>query len=352
VTLDIFLTPSTASALPVFAHRYGFSCQQCHTTVPQLNTFGQKFLRNGFRLDGARTVEPVAVKVQTAYSSGGQGGGLPKAIVDEVEILSAGSIGRNTSYFFEQYAVDGGEPGRPRDMWVELHRPLGNATGTELRARVGQFTLPLPVDPETQRPTLQHYAVFDQTVGANAFTLFDPRTGADFSVTNDNAGLTVHAVVVQAVDRGSGLASAGVDLMGSVSKSIGSNWTAYAYRYQGARPLGPVRDRFYREGWALDFSRGKLGTTAVLQNGSDTSADGFGLGARSSGGFVQTGWAFNAGLALYARYDEAYDPLGLRTTTGTLSLVTRPRRNMRFTLEGTRGTDHTYQLGAGLLFAY
>ena len=50
------LEAGPARALPVFAHRYGFTCQQCHTTVPHLNAFGAYFLRHGFRLPDARGV--------------------------------------------------------------------------------------------------------------------------------------------------------------------------------------------------------------------------------------------------------------------------------------------------------
>jgi hypothetical protein len=43
-----------ASAIPVVAHRYGFSCQACHTTVPHLTSFGELFLANGYRLRGLK----------------------------------------------------------------------------------------------------------------------------------------------------------------------------------------------------------------------------------------------------------------------------------------------------------
>jgi hypothetical protein len=33
-----------AQAIPRFAHRYGLTCQACHTEVPHLNAFGAKFL--------------------------------------------------------------------------------------------------------------------------------------------------------------------------------------------------------------------------------------------------------------------------------------------------------------------
>jgi hypothetical protein len=346
-----------ASAMPIFAHRYGFSCQQCHTTVPQLTAFGQYFRANGFRLPGpANGTSPVSVKTQEVYSSAPSTGGpgsLPKLIVDEVELLSAGSLGRNTSYFLEQYVVDGGFPGAPRDMWVQFDRyPNGDRASTGLHARLGQFTLPVPFDPETERPTLQHYAIFDQTVGDNGFNFFDPGLGADFSATNARAGLDAHLVVAESYVRFSGIPKHGLNLMGTVSKSISDDLVAYVYRYQGRTGLEPQIDDYWRQGYALRYIHGKLEATALAQNGNDTSANGLGLSALSSGGFLQGGWHFSSALSLYGRYDQTYDPFNQRQNILTLSLVTRPARNARLTFEGTRGVDGTTQFSTGLMFAY
>jgi hypothetical protein len=353
---------ATAQALPIFAHRYGLSCQQCHTTVPQLNAFGTYFLKHGFRLPGGRGVVPIAVKTELTYNSGGDGdsdepGGspqpLPKFLVDEIEVLSAGSIGLNTSYYLEQYIVDDGLPGQPRDMWVNFDKydAARDPIGPTYHAKFGQFTLPLPVDPETQRPTLSGYLLYSQTVASNPFNFFDPDIGADFSFTDDRHGFEAHLDTLEAYTRSSGIPVSGIDLMGTVSKTIGNNLTAYIYRYQGQQHIAPIADNFYRQAYGLGFSKGKFGAVGIIQNGSDTSAYGFGNAAQSSGGFLQTSWAFNSAAALYARYDSVYDPFNLRTNQGTLSLVLRPASHYRFTLEGTV-SQKTYQLGTGLLFAY
>lgn len=157
--------------MPVFAHRFGFSCQQCHTTVPRLNPFGEFFRSNGFRLSGGRPVFPVAVKVNLAWSSDADPSGLPKAVVDEVELLAGGSLGNRSSYFIETYAVDGGRPGLPRDAWLAFDLS-GDRAATRVRLPAGQWSLPLPVDVESERDTLVHYALYDQTVGANTFRFF------------------------------------------------------------------------------------------------------------------------------------------------------------------------------------
>jgi hypothetical protein len=351
-----------AGALPVFAHRYGFTCQQCHTTVPTLNAFGKWFLHHGFRLPNARGVFPVTVKTELNYSSSAAGdqdepGGsppLPKFIVNEVELLSAGSIGNNTSFYLEQYVVDGGEPGLPRDMWVNFDQYMSKTdpTATVLHAKLGEFTLPLLYDPETQRPTIAGYQIYSQTVGGNPFNLFDDAIGADLSVTDDHSGVEAHLVTAESYVRQSGIPNSGVNFMGTLQDTFENYVTIQAYRYQGQLALTPIEDHYYRQGFQAMYERGRFSLGGDIQNGYDTSDDGLGLGIRSSGGFVQGSWEFNTGLSIYARYDDIYDPFNLRTTDGVVDLVLRPRRNMRLNIEGERSQNGSNQLGMQLLFAY
>jgi len=41
-----------AEAVPAFARKYDMTCNACHTRQPRLNTFGQRFLENGYQLPG------------------------------------------------------------------------------------------------------------------------------------------------------------------------------------------------------------------------------------------------------------------------------------------------------------
>jgi hypothetical protein len=307
------LLPSRVQALPVFAHRFGLSCQACHTTVPHLNAFGEAFARNGFRLRDirARAIVPVAVKVNLTYSSDADPTGLPKAIVDEVELLTGGAIGNRVNYFLEQYAVDGGRPGRPRDAWAQY-----NSDNGALHVRAGEFTLPLPVDPETQRDTEAHYLVYDQTVAGNSFDFFDPRIGIDaYTAGADGSGMHVAALTHG-------------DLLAYGAKSIG-RFTFYAYRYQS---------NFYRQGYGVRRCDGKFDFIAVVQQGRDQ-------GTGSSGGFAETHYAFSPSLMAVARYDRVWDALAGAQHQTVFSLVTRPARNMRFTIEDAIADHHTISLG-------
>jgi hypothetical protein len=281
---------------------------------------------------------PIAVKVQLAYSSDKEEG-LPKAVVDEVELLTGGAIGSKFNYFIEQYAVDGGVAGMPRDAWLQY-----NSGSTHVRA--GQFTLPLPVDPETERDTLTHYAVYDQTVGENHFNFFDPRIGVD--AFTETESLAAHFVASQSYDRQSGTPVSGTDFMAFVSKRAGT-WTAYAYRYQGQRHIESGNDAFYRQGYGLGKDAGKLNVLGVLQSGNDGNA-GSGTNAFSSGGFVQMRYAFSDALTGVARYGRTFDALAGKQQQTVFTLITRPGRNMRFTIED-QITDH-HTLNLGWLFAY
>ncbi len=49
--LSTVFAPS-AQAIPSFARKYNVNCTTCHTAPPVLNTYGQRFLENGYQLPG------------------------------------------------------------------------------------------------------------------------------------------------------------------------------------------------------------------------------------------------------------------------------------------------------------
>jgi hypothetical protein len=348
--------PLASQAVPVFAHRYGVSCQTCHTIIPELNEFGRDFRDAGYRWPSAVRVPkvlPLAVKINLAYTSAPDRGGLPKAIVDEVEFLSFGPIGKHLVFRAEQYWIDGGNVGKTRDAYVTYQsNPMsywrGSAPG--FSAQVGQFTLPLPNDPETMRPTQNHYAIFDQTVGATRFNFFNDGLGI-------NAGYafrfgSINALALSGHDPQSGLPTTGFDTMfnGRLGSDALSLW---AYVYQGGRPLRVVPDEFVRRGFALTSTLGKSQASFLLQNGVDTSPFGMGRPAASSGGYLQEEWTFSSRWIGVARYDGASGPNGFLRST-TLSVNYRPYDRARLTIEDVYQTQpqtsHTFN--AAWLFAY
>ena len=182
--------PRRADAIPSFSMQTCLQCDACHTATRATNELGEAYLRNDLRLGnlGAGGKPVVALRGQLAYTSEPDSGGLPKATVDEVEAFIAARVTREVSVAGQFYLTDGGRPGSVREAWVQ-YAPHGTIGGAPLRVTAGSITLPLPVDPETFRQTNEHYAIFDQTVGANPFAFIDARLERTFALRAEAIGL-------------------------------------------------------------------------------------------------------------------------------------------------------------------
>lgn len=343
--------PSPGTALPIFSHQYDVSCSKCHLVIPHLNEFGAAFLAEGYRIPGAKPgpAFPISAKANLIASSENQGPGLPKQVVDEVEAFTAGAIGSRASFLAEQYIVDGGMPGLTRDAWViDRLNPWDAKVALSLQA--GSFTLPLPVDPETFRESVQHYAVFDQTVGTNTFNFFDPKIGARLQIGNPLKGLNGTIFGGQGHERQSGLPAVGTDLMVALQDNIGP-LALTLFRYSGTRPGSGgagTFDTFARTGYGVVWNQwGRLSLENVLVNGTDTDC-GIGGACQSSGGFTQVRYAVTRRLFVAGRYEGTMNPVNGFTRNGVLLLGYGPTENSRLTIEDviahTPQTTHTMNL--------
>ena len=52
LTEALSVTMPNAQAIPAFARKYNLNCTACHTRPPRLNTYGERFLENGYQLPG------------------------------------------------------------------------------------------------------------------------------------------------------------------------------------------------------------------------------------------------------------------------------------------------------------
>jgi hypothetical protein len=312
-------------------------------------------MANGYRIPGVKPgpAFPISAKTNLVDSSqnqgdGPNGAGLPKAIVDEVEIFTAGAIGSRASYLVEQYAVDGGLPGLTRDAWA-IDRLNPWDAKIPLYVQAGSFTLPLPVDPETFRDSYQNYTIYTQTVGTNSFNFFDPKIGARFSAGDPLRGFNAQLFAGQGHDRESGLPSDGVDFMGYAQEAVGP-FALSAYRYQGARPSPVGTDNFSRTGYGFTYDQwGRFSSETVLQQGWDSTCGVFrNAGCASSGGFTQLRYQFDKKLYASARYEGTNDPTNGFTRDGLVMLGYGPGENSRITIEDviahTPKTTHTMNL--------
>jgi hypothetical protein len=351
----VLARPAPAPAIPIFAHQYDVTCAKCHSVVPHLNAFGAAFMANGYRIPGVQPgpAFPISTKVNLVDSSerqgdGPDGAGLPKAIVDEIELFTAGGIGTRASYFVEQYVVDGGEHGLTRDAWVnDRLNPWDAKIPVYLQA--GSFTLPLPVDPETFRDSYQDYTVFVQDVGANPFDFFTPKIGAHLTVGDTLHGLSGQVFAGPGHDRQSGLPSVGTDVMGVAQEAVGP-FALTAYRYSGTRPTSAGADAFWRTGYGVTYDQwGRFSIENVLQTGWDSTCGVVAsAGCASSGGFTQLRYQFNRRLFAEGRYEGTNDPTNGFTRDGVLLLGYGPTERSRVTVEDviahTPQTTHTFNL--------
>ncbi len=351
-----FSLPDSAAAIPVFAHRYGFTCQACHTEVPHLNAFGEAFRKNGYRVPGLapRRALPVALRVEMGYASAGAAdpdeagnGPLPKTIFNEIELLSGGALGSRGSYWLEQYLLDGGFPGSTREAWVASRLTPDDAS-VPVTVRAGQFTLPLPLDPETFRETTQPYAIWGSTAGLNPFTFFEPKLGVQIVAGDAGRALAVTASFVQGHDPRA-FPAHGSDTMLTVQRDLGP-WSLTLYRYDGSRvlsglgfgnttPLSGIGDRFWRNGLGAGWRRGHTEVDAVYQTGNDSAADVYGDALLSSGGFVQVRQALGERAFALARWDATQDSVFARIFTAGFGYRFSP--NTRWTVFGTHERDFT-----------
>ncbi len=332
--------PRPVPAIPLFAHQYDVTCAKCHSVIPHLNEFGAAFMANGYRIPGVKPgpAFPLSGKVNLVDSSeyqgsGPDGAGLPKAIVDEIELFTAGAIGARASYLVEQYVVDGGLPGLTRDAWV-YDRVNPWSARIPVYVQAGSFTLPLAVDPETFRDTYQNYTPYVQTVGSNPFNFFDPKVGVRLSVGDPLRGLNGQIFVGPGHDRQSGLPTDGTDSMGYAQDAIGP-LTLSTYRYQGVRPTPAGPDNFWRMGYGIVYDQwGRLSSETVLQQGWDSTCGvSPSAGCSSSGGFTQVRYQFNRRLFVLGRYEGTNDTVTGLSRDGVLLIGYGPTENSRVTIE-------------------
>jgi hypothetical protein len=196
-----------ASAIPVFARKYGTSCSTCHNNFPELNDFGWAFYKNGFKfpkddetfvkeppvLLGAKAQKeafpgsaifpgeiPGTVPIGMRYEGYAQFnskqpaslGLLPRVDLfapNTFTILTAGSFGPTLSWWIDDDIAVGGSNAaggmgfaylKANDIGHYLHLPKDT-----LNVRVGQFELDLPFSQAyTINPT--DYDIYDEVAVA------------------------------------------------------------------------------------------------------------------------------------------------------------------------------------------
>ena len=171
-----------AEAIPAFARQYQISCATCHAAFPRLNTFGEDFRANNYRLPGweqdiatdtgddrlalMKTV-PLAIRAQSyaqvrqdnnVASTAPNGAQFDLQSPYLIKLLSGAPLSEHmTYYFYGIMAEKGGNGGfLIEDAWVSHDDVFGS--GVSMMA--GQFQLSDLMFPRETRLTFQDFTAY------------------------------------------------------------------------------------------------------------------------------------------------------------------------------------------------
>ncbi len=218
LSLGLALSPSTASAIPPFARKYGVSCAMCHAPVPRLNDFGAAFAANGFEFavgevprDTINTGDPllrlardipIGVRVD-AYQRLLSKKAAGEATLDQqlpytVKVLTGGQVADKISYYMYFLASERGEVAGLEDAYIQF-TDIG---GSGVSVVVGQFQMSDPLFKREVRLPFEDYHAYRLRVGDTRTDLTYERGLMATWSTFDGTDLTVEVV------NGQGLAAA------------------------------------------------------------------------------------------------------------------------------------------------
>lgn len=413
VAVTCLAAAAPASALPVFARRYGMSCTTCHSGGPTvLNEFGEAFRDNGYRIPGddaafvarppvalgaparaalfPNTMWPGELPGDTPFALSGQlgviytvppsGSTAPAELDPDIRahILVGGSLGEHFSVFgsllfYDELMLE--------QLYFVARSLFDDALGEMvLNVKVGQITPDInPQQPQLRRAITAPY-VLSSPVARDGFTLASPSQGLELygvlagrvkwmiGVLNGNKpldDLTAHRDVF---GRASViLGGPREDYLGPSAQTGAPNVVLGAMAYWGSATNVPgPTDTFARY------------TNDILRVGGDARVRAFGLDllgqfvlGRDSGAtmsneqLTHVAWSVDAEyrvfpwLIPYARFEEMRffdipapaDARDQRRIIGGLALFVRA--NIRLRLEGVLGltANDPYILRGDLFFA-
>ncbi len=343
LTAGAALWAQTASGIPVFARKYGFTCTMCHSAYPRLNDFGQRFRMNGYRLPGKEDAEKTVLEVQAPVAfrtSGGYLGESYNAAAGErnvsdfrmngLDLLSGGLLGRNAGYFMvyvPQVAgargVDGQEGALEMASVV-----LSGLAGTWLNVRAGRFEPAYVPFSGKRMLSVSPYEIYDLSF-AGGPPLGDTQSGIELSGYDRHrfsyaAGVVGGSENDRPDDTPSNLYLRASQVLGpGEGQTAGQRVGLTGYLGRSRAPGGTgERSRFYR--WSVDASLNySVANLSALylwaRDDGSLWAAGSGGDVDYSGGFAELSVMPTTRLVGFARLDlvTAPDPDGGDVTRWT-----------------------------------
>ncbi|MDQ6929518.1 MAG: hypothetical protein M3126_02465 [Candidatus Eremiobacteraeota bacterium] len=314
-----FLGTAQAQAIPLFAQRYQLQCTTCHSVLPELNSFGVTFRRNGYRLAIPKHgTSGVAIRYQLQYQNEPAAGS--RRFTPGGVLLSNADIGAVSAFIHYNLGAAGG----PAALFLGYLATYNRHTQSLYRA--GLIELPLLQSPGQRLDDLAPYGYYSTHAGLNDLSLSAPRWGlqlervvgsTNLDVVLDTGefkgaaygGKPIATGVRTSADRPEVAAFAGTAIFENVDVSVGA--------IAGARRIAPVgrgsfADSYRRLQSGIHARWKKLDVQAEQWWGLDDNADGFGSALNSSGGYARLKYYPSRHLYVAARYDADAAPFAER----------------------------------------
>jgi hypothetical protein len=333
------IAPPGASAIPVFARKYGFNCTMCHSNMPRLNDFGQRYRMNGYQLPGLVNIEktvlespaPVALRTAAGYTGttfsktarlfnqpAGSDAPAPSNgsdfRVNSLDLLSAGQLGRNIGYllvYVPPMAEARGVAGQQGSLEM-ASIAFSNLGSSWFNVRVGRFEPAYVPFSVKRRLSVAPYAAYDATFAG----------GPAFSATQSGLEVTGHGLprfeyAVGLIDGGqtNRPIDSPSDVYVRLATIIGAGEGQTAGHRVGlvgylgrARPSGadvaPLRQTFYRAGLDASLNLGPANLALQYLMAKDNKAFwSHDKDVSYSGGFAELSWLPRIDLVGFARAD-------------------------------------------------
>lgn len=203
-----------ASAITVFARKYRMSCHACHSPIPKLNDFGERFRANGYQMPGAieetpiweQELIPLGMMIHEMFTAKSlennmsmeTSGGIPEGDTLDtnsfknlsLELFSGGTLGKHLSFFTlweveTEGELEDGELETVTEVEFEqafwMYNNVFNSGFGNLNARIGLFELDIPFS--QIRSVSSHankYLIYDVAGFKGGFRLGAPQLGLSF----------------------------------------------------------------------------------------------------------------------------------------------------------------------------
>lgn len=225
-TILLATSAAPAAAIPAFARKYRVSCSTCHSPVPRLNAFGERFAENGFEFAPGEqprdTIDtgdpllrlqqnvPLAVRFD-AYMAALSRRSNGQVVIDQqlpwvVKVLSGGQVADKVSYYVYFLASERGEVAGLEDAYVQFT----DIAGSGVSVLAGQFQVSDPLFKRELRLQYEDYQPYrvrvgdtraDLTYDRGLMALWSPREGTDLALQVVNGGGLATANEARQYDR-------------------------------------------------------------------------------------------------------------------------------------------------------